>query len=262
MGDPSANKQVFNSVADSYDDLALKPAEHRALELLGRRLHEMDMLDLGVGAGRTGYTFAPLVRRYVGLDYSPRMLERARSLLGERDGVELVLGEASDLSPVEGEFDFVLFSFNGIDAVGHEQRLRILAEVRRVLRPGGHFLFSTHSTGALPLQTTQERSPRFRGSALYELYARLTDIPFGRRVRRINRSLDLELARERGWIIVPGRGHDFQIDDYYVDPEYQVGQLREAGFEVEAIYDVAGRDVELPHRGRDPWLDYLCRPSG
>ncbi len=260
MDGSGANRRVFDSVADSYDDLALKPAERRVLELLGPRLREMDMLDLGVGAGRTGYTFAPLVRRYVGLDYSPRMLERARGLLGE--GVELVQGDAGNLAAVDGEFDFVLFSFNGIDAVGHEERLRILAEVRRVLRPGGCFLFSTHSTGALPLATRQERSPRLRRSRLYRLYARLTDIPFGWRVRKVNRGLDLDLARERGWIVVAGRGHDFQIDDYYVDPAYQVRQLGEAGFEVEAIYDVGGRDVELPHRGRDPWLDYLCRPAG
>jgi ubiquinone/menaquinone biosynthesis C-methylase UbiE len=259
---PDSNKRVFDSVANTYTDLALKPAERRALALLGHRLHEMDMLDLGVGAGRTGYTFAPLVRRYVGLDYSPRMLERARDLLGKDEQVELVLGDASDLSVAEGEFDFVLFSFNGIDAVGHEGRLKILGEVRGALRPDGYFLFSSHSTGALPLDTKQERSPRFRGSRLYELYARLTDISYGRRIRRINRSLDLKVASERGWIIVPGRGHDFQIDDYYIDPKHQVEQLREVGFDVEAIYDLAGRDVALPFRGRDPWLDYLCRVRG
>jgi SAM-dependent methyltransferase len=260
--DAETNRRVFDSVAETYIDLALKPAERRALGLLGPRLHEMDMLDLGVGAGRTGYTFAALTRRYVGLDYAPRMLERAQNLLGNGDGVELLLGDARDLSAVAAEFDFVLFSFNGIDAVGHEDRLKILAEVRGALRPGGYFLFSTHSIGALPLDTKQERSTRFRGSRLYELYAHATDIPYGRRIRRINRGLDLDAARQRGWTIVSGRAHDFQIDDYYVDPEYQVEQLREAGFGVEAIYDVAGRDVELPFRGRDPWLDYLCRASG
>jgi ubiquinone/menaquinone biosynthesis C-methylase UbiE len=259
LNSTEANLQVFDSVADSYIDLALKPAERRVLALLGHRLHEMDMLDLGIGAGRTGYTFAPLVRRYVGLDYSPRMLAKARALLGEGDGVNLVSGDARDLSTVDGPFDLVMFSFNGIDAVGHEDRLKILGEVRRVLKPGGYFLFSSHSTGALPLDTRQERSLNFRGSRLYELYARLTDIPYGRRIRTINRKLDLETAKERGWIIVPERGHDFQIDDYYVDPEYQVKQLRERGLDVEAIYDVAGRDVALPFGGRDPWLDYLCR---
>jgi ubiquinone/menaquinone biosynthesis C-methylase UbiE len=256
-----SNQEVFDREADTYVDLALKPAERRAMALLADRLSSIEMLDLGVGTGRTGYTFAPLVSRYVGVDYSPRMLERARRLLGD-GGVELVLGDARDLSGVEGSFDFVLFSFNGIDAVGHEDRLKILAEVRRILRPSGHFLFSSHSTGALPLDPRPERSPSLRGSRLYALYSQATTIRYGRRIRKINRKLDLRLAAERGWIIVSGRGQNFQVDDYYVDPEYQVQQLRNAGFEVDAIFDVAGRDVTLPHGGRDPWLDYFCRVPG
>ncbi len=261
MSSAEANRQIFDSVADSYVDLALMPAEREVMARLGGRLHEFDMLDVGVGAGRTAYTFAPLVRRYVGLDYSPRMIERARDLLGESERVELVSGDARDLSVVDGPFDFVLFSFNGIDAVGHEDRLKILSEVHRVLKPDGNFLFSSHSMGALPLTTKTHRSVRYRGSRAYELYARLVDIRYGWRVRKINRSLDLAAARERGWVVVPGMGHNFTVDDYYVDPEFQVEQLREAGFEVTAIYNVAGRTVELPYSGRDPWLDYLCRPA-
>jgi SAM-dependent methyltransferase len=255
-----SNRRVFDGVADTYTDLALKPAERRVLDLLGPRLGAMAMLDLGVGAGRTGYTFAPLVGRYVGVDYSPRMIERARGLLGGRENVELLEGDARDLAGIEGPFDFALFSFNGIDAVGHEDRLRVLAEVRRLLAPDGYFLFSSHSMGALPLATRKQRSKRFSGSRLYEIFARLRDVPYGRRIRRINSGLDLVVGRERGWIVVPGMGHGFRIDDYYVDPEHQLGQLREAGFEVERIFNVAGEEVRLPHGGRDPWLDYLCRP--
>lgn len=255
------NRDVFDREAASYVDLALMPAERRALKELAPRLPAVDVLDLGVGAGRTGYTFAAVARRYVGLDYAPSMLERARELLGDDDNVELLLGDARDLSKVEGEFDFVLFSFNGIDAVGHEDRLKVLAEVRRVLRPEGRFLFSSHQLGALPLPESKARSPRFAGSRLYAAYARLRDVRYGRRIRAVNASVDLEAARRRGWTIVEGIGHDFTVDDYYVDPEFQLAQLRDAGFEVEAVYDVAGRDVSLPYAGRDPWLDYLCRPA-
>jgi ubiquinone/menaquinone biosynthesis C-methylase UbiE len=255
-----ANREVFDRVADTYVDLALMPAERAVLARLGDRLKEFEMLDLGVGAGRTGYTFAPLVRHYVGLDYSPRMLKRAGKLLGERTGVELVLGNARDLPMVSDSFDFALFSFNGIDAVGHEDRLRILAEVHRVLRPDGRFLFSSHQLGTLPLPTRKARSPRFQGSRAYELFARLRDIRYGRKIGAVNEALDLDAAKERGWVIVEGVGHNFQLDDYYVDPEFQVEQLREAGFEVVSVYDTAGAEVGLPFRGQDPWLDYYCRP--
>jgi SAM-dependent methyltransferase len=255
-----ANRAVFDREADSYTDLSLMPAERRVLELLGDGLHEMSMLDLGIGTGRTGYTFAPLVQRYVGLDYSARMLERAQRRLDGESGVELVLGDACDLSGVGEGFDFVLFSFNGIDAADHEERMRILSEVRRVMKPDGRFLFSSHSLGALPLAEHKTRSPRFDGSKAYEAFARLRDVRYGRKIRAINERLDLDAARERGWVIVEGRGHNFQVDDYYIDSEHQIEQLRGVGFEVGAVFDVEGERVRLPYEGRDPWLDYLCQP--
>lgn len=260
--DSEANRDVFDSVADSYVDLKLMPAEEAVLARFRDRLGDFEMLDLGVGAGRTGYTFAPLVSRYVGLDYSPRMLERARRLLG--DSVELVLGDARELDSVSGSFDFVLFSFNGIDAVGPEDRLRILREVRRVLKPDGHFLFSSHSMGTLPLSEKKERSPRYAGSRLsvpYEIYARLRDIGYGRRIRAVNTRLDLEAARRQGWTVVQGYGQGFKLNDYYVDPVHQVEQLRQGGLELVTAYSMSGDEVELPYSGRDSWLDYLCRPA-
>ena len=163
----------------------------------------------------------------------------------------------------DSQVDTIYFLSDGNPSTGeYVEKDEILAEVRRVLRPSGHFLFSSHSTGALPLETRPEGPSPLSGSRLYALFSRATAIRFGWRVRKVNRKLDLRLAAERGWIIVSGRGQNFQVDDYYVDPEYQVEQLRDAGFEVEAIFDVAGRDVTLPHHGRDPWLDYLCRASG
>jgi len=54
--------------------------------------------------------------------------------------------DARDLSAFADEsFDFVLFSYNGLDCVGHADRLQVLAEVHRVVRPGGVFMFSSHN---------------------------------------------------------------------------------------------------------------------
>lgn len=256
-----ANRAVYDRVADSYTELALLPAERIVLGCLGSTLAETDMLDLGVGGGRTGYTFAPLVHHYVGVDYSPRMLERAEQLLGDDANVELVLGDARDLSTLPGPFGFVLFSFNGIDAAAPEERPRILAEIRRVMRPDAWLLLSSHSLGALPLDATRERPARWQRSRAYRAYAALDDLRFRRRISRINRELDLETARQRGWTVVNGRGHAGVVE-CYVDPEFQVRQLNEAGFDPVAIFGTDGRRVELPDHGRDPSLDYLCKPTG
>jgi len=75
----------------------------------------------------------------------------------------------------------------------------------------------------------------------------------------VNAKLDLVAARERGWTMV-ARGHNFTIEDHYVDPEFQLAQLRECGLDAVAVLDTSGREIDLPFGGRDPWLDYLCRP--
>jgi SAM-dependent methyltransferase len=258
------NRQLFDSVAEEFVDLALKPAERNLLLRYGHSLSEMHMLDLGVGTGRTGYTFAPLVDRYVGFDYAPRMLERARALL--HDAAELVLGDARDLSPIresadyEG-FDLVLFSFCGIDAVEHADRLDILSQVHAVLKPGGHFLFSAHSLNTLPLSTEMPWSTTGPQSLPRRVNRRRREVLYARQARRSNRELDLAAARQRGWVIFRDPAHDFQLRVYYVDPEEQVAQLHEAGFQVDAVFDLRGAEVELPYRGRDSWLDYLCSPA-
>lgn len=260
MTKADGNKAVFDSVAATYTSLALMPAERTVLVRLRDRLRDVRMLDIGVGTGRTGYTFAPLVRRYVGLDYSEQMVVRARRLLGESDEVSVVQGDARDLSGVGGPFDFVLFSFNGIDAMGHDDRLHTLRQVREVLSPDGEFLFSTHSMNALPLARRRLRGrDRPKQSTLRSLYAMVDSARYAWRISRSNRALDLDEGRRRGWILVRDNAHGFSIDAYYIDPAAQLDQLDEVGLELIVAYDAAGREVDPRKAGRDPWLNYLVR---
>src|SRR5262249_57507217 len=66
--------------------------------------------------------------------------------------VKLVGGDAFDLSFLgKDRFDLVLFSFNGIDYVTQDKRLRVLSEVRARLRGRDSlFLFSSHSLHSYP----------------------------------------------------------------------------------------------------------------
>ena len=58
-------------------------------------------------------------------------------------------------------FDLAWFSFNGIDYVATAGRVRILEEVRRILRPGGTFCFSSHNLRQT-VETAPATSDRFR----------------------------------------------------------------------------------------------------
>jgi demethylmenaquinone methyltransferase/2-methoxy-6-polyprenyl-1,4-benzoquinol methylase len=80
--------------------------------------------DLAVEAERRG-------GRVVGLDFSPKMLERARRKSG---AIEWVQGDALSLPFADGEFDAATVGFGVRNLSDLEAGLRELA---RVLRPGG-----------------------------------------------------------------------------------------------------------------------------
>lgn len=241
---------VWDRLAPEYaPERSLQPPERELLARLRGRWHSVDMLDLGVGAGRTAYTFAALTRSYVGLDISSAMIDHARRLVGEDERTRLVVGDARDLSAfAPGSFDVVLFSFNGLDAVGHTDRLRVLSEVRRVVSEDGLFAFSTHSLLALPLALGPAR-PSLR--SLRRAIGRAA----------VNRSLDLEAARAQGFALIRDGAHDFSVELYYVDPRAQLRQIGEAGFAVVDVLNREGRAVDPAEPGRDAHLFYITRSA-
>ena len=259
-----AEETALTTAAD-WDRLAgdyagrsgLMPPEEALLRRLGNRLRGMDMLDLGVGAGRTTAVFAPLVARYVGLDYAAEMIDRARARPGLAPVELLAVADARDLTRWHGHgFDLVLFSFNGIDYVDVPDRRRILDEVRRCLAEDGTFAFGTHSLNALPLRHRLERP-----TARDPLRPLVRSMRRAVRVARLNRGLDLETARGRGWTQIRDDAHGFSIPaTTYVDPAYELRELRESGFAVEDVLDASGASVSPEAPGSDAHLFYVCRP--
>jgi SAM-dependent methyltransferase len=106
------------------------------------------ILDLGCGAGRTSQALARAGWKTIALDLSQPLLRVAHDRF---PNLPLVLADATALTFQSRAFDAVLFSFNGLDYIYPEAaREQCLAEVYRVLRPGGVFIFSSHNLiGAL-----------------------------------------------------------------------------------------------------------------
>ena len=119
------------------------PGERAALQSVTADASNQPILDLGVGAGRTVPLLREISSDYVGLDYTPELVLACQQ---RHPGVRILHGDARDLSRFsDGSFQLVVFSFNGIDAVNADDRFTILREARRVLRPGGALLFSSHN---------------------------------------------------------------------------------------------------------------------
>src|SRR5271170_5057596 len=149
-GDP--NLPVYNKseVAAYYASLDyLSPCEQTLFEEF---LKPGDaILDLGVGGGRTTPYLSRLASRYVGVDYAPKMVAACREKFPQ---LEFLVADATNLASLaDGSFDSVVMAFNGIDAlVPSEARRRCLAEIHRVLKDGGVFIFSSHNPRAVFLR--------------------------------------------------------------------------------------------------------------
>jgi SAM-dependent methyltransferase len=98
-------------------------------------------LDFGCGVGRLTQALADGVGHAVGVDVSPRMLELAREFAGGRGDLEFVLNAAPDLEVLGARrFDLVYTSKVLFHLKPRLQR-RYLAELYRVLAPGGILVF-------------------------------------------------------------------------------------------------------------------------
>jgi ArsR family transcriptional regulator len=93
--------------------------------------------DLGCGTGQLTETIAPYVRRVIAVDSSRDMLDAARQRVGGARHVELRQGDLESLPIDAAELDAAMLSLvlHYSPAPG-----RALAEVARVLRPGGRVL--------------------------------------------------------------------------------------------------------------------------
>ncbi|HEX3213864.1 MAG TPA: class I SAM-dependent methyltransferase, partial [Actinomycetota bacterium] len=98
------------------------------------------LLDLCCGPGRHAVPLAQLGYRVTGLDLSRPLLARAAAAAaGQRVG--LVAADMRRLPFADGSFDAVLNLFNAFGYLEDEaQDELVLAEVARVLAPGGRFL--------------------------------------------------------------------------------------------------------------------------
>src|SRR5271163_166236 len=99
------------------------------------------VLDVACGTGVVAITAARAGARVRALDLSPTLLERAREN-ARITGVELdfVAGDAEALPYPDAAFDVVLSQFGHMFAPRPEVAV---AEMMRVLRPGGRVAFST-----------------------------------------------------------------------------------------------------------------------
>jgi demethylmenaquinone methyltransferase/2-methoxy-6-polyprenyl-1,4-benzoquinol methylase len=155
-GDPHAHgskadkvRTMFAAIAGSYDlnnrvhSFGRDQAWRRAAVRLAGMAGGEEVLDVACGTGDLTRAFADAgAARVVGLDFTPPMLEIARTKRLHAKGDDRVIiqyadGDAMDLPFPDASFDVVSIAF-GIRNVAEPDRA--LAEFRRVLRPSGRVI--------------------------------------------------------------------------------------------------------------------------
>ena len=255
----SQNQQTYRTagVVSYYTQLkALQPAEQMILDRWSEKLHTFRMLDIGVGAGRTTQHFQPRVADYVGIDVSAEMIDACQNRFPQLAASTFQVCDARDLSRFEaGSFDLILFSFNGIDYVSHDDRLRILAEVHRVGVKGAIFCFSSHNLQGF------DRAFDFKSQWSFNPIATYTNLVMLAILRALNYPLNPQQLNGLNYAIVKDESHNFRLDTYYIRPQEQLNQLNEKFSHVQ-VYSWRN-DVELVTEidrasNTDLWLYYVC----
>lgn len=262
----SGNRKVWAEVrqvarfksADGWID----PSERALLQRITTEYAGGAVLDIGVGGGRTVPLLAPGAARYVGIDFVPELITAARQRFPD---VDLRVGDARHLEFPDASFDVAVFSINGLDAVSHADRADALREIRRVLRPGGAFVFSTHnSDGPGPLERPwglpplTVRQPRSSARALLRRATRFQTSMKNYRAAVAKRDLG------PNWIVTASGAHDFGLVVHYTTASALQAELRESGFngQIELWDDREGKPVGVARPQRRWWyFNVLARCS-
>jgi SAM-dependent methyltransferase len=149
--DQEGVRTSYDAVADAYvervhDELAHKPLDRGLLVAFAEQLQEergagATACDMGCGPGHVGAFLADRGLVVTGIDLSPSMVDRARSLHPQ---MTFEVGTMTALDVPGGRFDGIVAFYSIIHLTTDADVRTALAEFHRTLAPGGLLLVAVH----------------------------------------------------------------------------------------------------------------------
>ncbi|MHA6296909.1 class I SAM-dependent methyltransferase [Devosia sp. CAU 1758] len=139
----------WDRLADKYAAQPIADEEAYRTKLARTQAHltpDMEIFEFGCGTGGTAITHAPLVRHVRAVDFSARMLDKARARAAEAgvDNVTFEQGDITSIALAPASYDMVL----GLSILHLlKDRQAAMARVFQALKPGGRFVSSTACIG-------------------------------------------------------------------------------------------------------------------
>ena len=248
----SVNQATYTSEegVNAYLNTSLQSPEISILVKYKDNYYSKSILDIGCGAGRTSFYFRNFTDKYVGVDYSESMINVSKKCYPE---LEFQHCDARDLSRFNDKsFDFIIFSYNGIDYITNDDRLTVFKEIKRILKDDGMFVFSTHNRNFSNIETT----PSFQLS-LNPINFIKNSLGYIKQLLN-NSKLKNKAIETEDYAILNDSGNNYSLLTYYISKNKQIEQLNEIGFNTQEIFDMNGQALsEGTNDSNDAWIYYV-----
>ncbi len=170
--------------------------------------------------------------------------------------ISLEVADARSMNQfADNSFDFILFSFNGIDYVSHRDQLQVFKEVQRVGKPGCYFFFSSHNLQGIAREFDYKKQIRLNP---FKTYVNLAMFAF---LKLFNFSMTHDQLKTADYLIIRDESHNFRLQTYYIRPQAQIQQLASHFNNIEIYSWKTGLkilDESDQSINSDMWLYYLC----
>lgn len=253
--DPHIARQMLQVHLDPNSELASRPPEviDRSTAWMAQRLGWQpgdQVLDLGCGPGLYATRLAHLGLQVTGVDFSQNSIDYAVEA-ARQAGLEITYRCQDYLTLTdEAQYDAALLIYGDFCPLSPDQRLRLLANVRRALKPGGHFVLDVSTPALHQRARLRRRWVLSRGGFWKPGLHLVLEQGFAY-------AGDLSLDQ---YIVIEARGKLSVYRNWFQDytPERIRAELQAGGFEVESLWgDLAGGAYH-PDSG---WIGVVARKT-
>jgi ubiquinone/menaquinone biosynthesis C-methylase UbiE len=249
-----SNIDTYNSssVINWYDNLGdLTCVEKHILERNQSLIKNAKLLDIGIGGGRTTNYLYSRCLSYTGIDYSQGFVNLTKNKF---PALDIRCLDARNLSVFsDNSFDFINFSFNGIDYVNLIDRETIISEIYRVLKPNGIFFFSTHNMNHESFNTRAWQNPHTNFFINLKTFLKLAPFEF---IHQLQKRKELYTS---DFAIINDSAHNYKLLTFYTTPSFLLKQLSNIKFNKIQFFSKSG--MQSKEDQLDDWIFCTCEKS-